>query len=91
MEAACEYQESVFYHDKARPHTVNEFNLKLLPHPAYSPEIAQSNSHSFCILRNFSKEKGFNSKQDVQNGLSSSFFIKTKVFRKQCKKMLRVR
>ena len=66
----------LFHHDNARPHTarttlqkISELNWELLPHPAYSPDIAPSDFHLFRALRNFLLGKKLNSKQDVQNKL----------------------
>ena len=59
---------------------ISEFNWKLLPHPAYSPDIASSDFHLFRALQNFLLGKKLNSKQDVQNELSSFFASKPESF-----------
>jgi len=49
----------VFHHDNARPHTSSatrdkllQFGWDVLPHPAYSPDLAPSDYHLFLSLKN---------------------------------------
>lgn len=88
----------LFHHDNARPHTartmlqkISEFNWELLPHPAYSPDIAPSDFHLFRGLQNFLLGKKLNSKQDVQNELSTFFASKPESFYSNGIKKLPVR
>ncbi|XP_023217668.1 histone-lysine N-methyltransferase SETMAR-like [Centruroides sculpturatus] len=77
----------LFHHDNARQHMarktlqkINELNWELLPHPAYSPDIASSDFQLFRALQNFCQSKNFNSKQDIQNELRSFFASKQQSF-----------
>jgi [histone H3]-lysine36 N-dimethyltransferase SETMAR len=76
-----------FLHDNARPHTAKKTMQKLLeqgwevmPHPAYSPDLAPSDYHLFRSLQNHLNEKHFVDEDEVKsylcdyfNSLSSDF------------------
>lgn len=57
----------ILLHDNARPHTalqtrnkiVNEFDLEILPHPSYSPDISPTDYYFFRHLSNHLREKHF--------------------------------
>jgi len=70
----------VFHHDNARPHTSSatrdkllQFGWDVLPHPAYSPDLAPSDYHLFLSLKNSLAGKTFDSLTDVKNYLDHFF------------------
>jgi [histone H3]-lysine36 N-dimethyltransferase SETMAR len=61
-------------HDNAKPHTARitalklaELKLEVLPHPAYSPDLAPTDFHFFRNLNNFLLGKKFDSQEGVEN------------------------
>jgi len=60
-------------HDNARPHTaratvatMQDLSFKCLPHPPYSPDLAQSDFHVFVPLKEVMGSKSFRSDEEVQ-------------------------
>lgn len=78
----------VFYlHDNARPHVAKIVREKLLsldwevlPHPAYSPDLAPSDYHLFLSLSNFLRDKKFDEISNVNSALNEFFDSKTLEF-----------
>jgi transposase len=61
-------------HDNARPHsaapTVNllySWGWEIVPHPAYSPDLAPSDFHLFQKMKKHLRGQRFHSNEDVQN------------------------
>lgn len=70
----------VYLHDNARPHTASitrqklkELQWDILPHPAYSPDLAPSDFWLFLNLDNYLRNKKFSSKVEVENALEYFF------------------
>ena len=69
-----------FQHDNARPHSslatrkkLIEFFWDVVPHPAYSPDLAPSDYHLFRPLKQSLVGKIFESREDIENHLSDFF------------------
>ena len=77
--------------DNAKPHTANRTKLKieelegieLLPHPAYSPDLAPSDYHLFRSMAHFLKGLHFNNEQEVEDGCRQFFNSKSQAFYKR--------
>lgn len=73
-------------HDNAKPHTarktkekINELDaFELLPHPAYSPDLAPSDYHLFRSMAHFLRGRRFNNLDDVEKGCQDFFSSKDK-------------
>jgi [histone H3]-lysine36 N-dimethyltransferase SETMAR len=76
----------LFQQDNARPHTsrrtlqkLDEFDgVKLLPHPAYSPDLAPSDFHLFRSMAHFLSGRTFDNIADVEEGCREFFSSKPK-------------
>lgn len=76
-----------FLHDNARPHVAKQTRKKLvelgwvvLPHPAYSPDLAPTDYHLFRSLADHLQEKKFDGEDDLKSDLSNFFNQKPKEF-----------
>ena len=76
-----------FQHDKATPHKslatrqkLAEFDWDVLPHPAYSPDLAPSDYHLFRSLQNSLDGTTFESLEAIKNHLTQYFDEKDKTF-----------
>ncbi len=77
----------ILQHDNARPHIANvvklaieEFNWEVLPHPAYSPDLAPSDFHLFRSLSNAMRGITFNNNDELQNWLVEFFEAQPRQF-----------
>lgn len=73
--------------DNARPHTakvtqdkIRDLGWDLLPHPAYSPDIAPSDYHLFRSLRGFLQGKKFANIEVIETALNQFFASKPRSF-----------
>ncbi|KAL4501521.1 hypothetical protein ABPG72_018572 [Tetrahymena utriculariae] len=73
----------ILLHDNARPHIciqtknkLKELGIELLPHPAYSPDLAPTDFHLFKHLDSFLADKIFKNKEEIK--LAFEEFIKTR-------------
>ncbi len=73
-------QKVILLHDKTRPHvakTVRErienLDREVLPHPAYSPELAPSDYHLFRSYQHFFQEKIYTEVEKIKKDLDSYF------------------
>lgn len=72
--------------DNAKPHTARQTKekiknldaIELLPHPAYSPDLAPSDYHLFRSMAHFLRGRNFNNLNDVENGCRTFFASKNK-------------
>jgi histone-lysine N-methyltransferase SETMAR len=69
-----------FLHDNARPHTAKSTRMELislgwelLPHPAYSPDLAPSDYHLFRSLQNHLNEKSFDDLNELKADVEKFF------------------
>jgi histone-lysine N-methyltransferase SETMAR len=75
-------------HDNAKPHTSRKIKekiskldgIELMPHPAYSPDLAPSDYHMFRSMATFFKGKRFTDVGDVENGCRDFFSSKPKTW-----------
>ncbi len=82
------YRDKVqLLHDNARPHTakktqekINELGWEVLPHPAYSPDLAPSDYHLFRSLSNHLENRHFDNRDQLQNDLEDFFRSKPASF-----------
>ena len=80
MRAAIRNDSVVYLHDNARPHTASIAREKLkslgwdvLPHPAYSPDLAPSDYWLFFHMSHYLRGKKFESRCEVENALRDFF------------------
>lgn len=73
-------RKKMILHDNARPHiaketkrTLNELDWEVLPHPAYSPDLAPSDYHLFRKMANVFKEKSFDDYDHLKSEISDFF------------------
>lgn len=74
-------QKKVFFlHDNARPHVALKTHQKLLelgwtvlPHPAYSPDLAPTDYHLFRSLSHYLANKQFNNESHLKQELDAFF------------------
>lgn len=72
--------------DNAKPHTAkktiekikNMESVQLLPHPAYSPDLAPSDYHLFRAMAHFLKGRSFKDLDEVETGCQDFFRSKDK-------------
>ena len=72
--------------DNAKPHTARQTKekirnldaIELLPHPAYSPDLAPSDYHLFRSMAHFLRGRSFNNLDKVENGCREFFASKNK-------------
>ena len=74
-------------HDNAKPHTakitrqkLEEFGWEVLPHPAYSPDLAPSDYHLFRSLQNHLSKKRYSDNDQLNHDLENFFESKSKNF-----------
>lgn len=70
----------ILQHDNAKPHVakrtsekVNELGFNLLPHPAYSPDLAPSDYYLFRSMANFLRGRCFCNDDEVRIGCQEFF------------------
>ena len=67
------HDKLIFLHDNAASHTstlvqnyLETFNWEVLPHPAYSPDLASSDYHLFLSMGHALAERHFDSYEEVR-------------------------
>ena len=81
-------QDRIYYlHDNVRPHVAKSPCEKLLklgwiiiPHPAYSSDLAPTDYHLFRSLSHHLREKKFDDKNDVKTDVANFFGQKAQDF-----------
>ena len=83
-------QKVILLHDKTRPHvakTVRErienLGREVLPHPAYSPDLAPSDYHLFRSMQHFFQEKIYTEVESIKKDLDSYFSSRPESFYKR--------
>ena len=81
------HEKLIFLHDNAPSHTskmvqnyLKTLNWEVLPHPAYSPDLAPSDYHLFSSMGHALAEQHFDSYEDVGKWLDEWFASKDKDF-----------
>ena len=74
----------ILHHDNAPAHTakvtlqkIRELGWEVIPHPAYSPDIAPSDYYLFRSLEHFLSGKKYKDMDDIKYGLLEFFGQKT--------------
>ena len=88
---SCNFKQKVILlHDKARPHVakttrerIENLGWKVLPHPAYSPDLASSDYHLFRSIQHFSQEKIYTEVVSIKKDLDSHFSSRPERFYKK--------
>ena len=77
----------LFQQDKAKPHTalktqqqIEELEWELLPHPAYSPDVAPSDYYLFRSMEHFLRGRHFTNLEVVETGCREFFASKEPVW-----------
>lgn len=77
----------IIQQDNARPHTskltlqkLRDLDWEVLPHPAYSPDIAPSDYHLFRSLQNYLIGKEFVKEENIKSALDNFFASKSSTF-----------
>jgi [histone H3]-lysine36 N-dimethyltransferase SETMAR len=80
-------QKVILLHDKTRPHvakTVRErienLGREVLPHPAYSPDLAPSDYRLFRSMQHFFQEKIYTEVESIKKDVDSYFSSRPKSF-----------
>lgn len=80
----------ILQHDNARPHSakltksvIEKLGWEILPHPAYSPDLAPTDFHLFRSLSNAMREISFENDEHLQKWLEEFFSSKTSEFFKR--------
>jgi histone-lysine N-methyltransferase SETMAR len=80
----------ILQHDNAKPHTAKLTQQKLrglgwevMPHPAYSPDVAPSDFHLFRSLQHFLSGNSFEDIDAIRSALTAFFASKPASFYKQ--------
>lgn len=80
----------ILHHDNARPHTakltksvIEKMDWEILPHPAYSPDLAPTDFHLFRSLSNAMRGISFDDDAHLKNWLEEFFSSKTSDFFKR--------
>lgn len=70
----------LFHQDNARPHTscetmaeIHNCGFELLPHPAYSPDLAPSDFHLFPNLKKHLGGQKFSSNEEIEAAVNAYF------------------
>jgi histone-lysine N-methyltransferase SETMAR len=77
----------ILLHDNASPHiakttckTIEELGWEVLPHPAYSPDLAPSDYHLFRSMEHFFRERSYLEIENIKKDVASFFASKPASF-----------
>jgi histone-lysine N-methyltransferase SETMAR len=84
--ALVNQKRALLQQDNARPHTAKKtlqkieelVGIKLLPHPAFSPDLEPSDYHLFCSMAQFLRGKKFQSVADLEVAVEEFLLPKIK-------------
>ena len=79
-------KRAILQQDNTKPHTARQTQekiknldgIELLPHPAYSPDLAPSDYYLFRSMAHFLRGRNFNNLDEVENGCLEFFSSKNK-------------